>query len=322
MKIQQQVYQVLLKSDGFLSGEAMAQEFNVSRTAIWKAIHSLQQDGHEIESRRKEGYRLVSKSLDFNVNSIRDFLNESIDSDIHVMDCVDSTNTLAKKLADANAQEWTLVLAKQQTAGRGRFERSFYSPVGGMYFSFILRPHYNLSAIHLVTMNAAVAVCDAIAECLHVEVGIKWVNDIFLKGKKVGGILTEASIDAESRSFRYLVVGIGLNLKCDEIPNELKSIMCDLGINESFDKNRLVATIVNNFYTNLTESTTSLADKYRQRSIVINQEVYINNSDTPCGIVQTINDLGELVILTPDHQYCHLNSGEVSIRGFSNEPND
>lgn len=314
MKIKEQVYQALSTSGDYVSGEFLAQQVHVSRTAIWKAIHSLQDEGHLIETKRKVGYKLVMKSLDYNVNSIREQLLKPIRSQILVLDTIDSTNRVAKELAEAKAPDWTLVVAKQQTAGKGRFERSFFSPHGGLYCSLIVRPHMDGSTIHLITMNAAVALCIAVKECLHIDLDIKWVNDLFYQGKKVAGILTEASIDVETKTFRYLVVGIGINLKLNQIPKELNSLIIDLGVDDSFDKNKLIASIINNFYLNLSKPPTVLANEYRSRSMLLNKEVYVHGSETPCGIVQTITDQGELVVLTQDHQQIVLNSGEVSFR--------
>ncbi len=319
MNTKEKVYQYLSNAEGPVSGETMAELLQLSRTAIWKAIKALQNEGHEILAKPKEGYSLLKKSINFNTQSIMNFLVSDIQSDVFVFESIDSTNTYAKKLAEANAKDWTLIIAKNQTAGRGRFERNFYSPTGGLYMSLIIHPEIKLEDINFITMNAALAVCSAVKKHVNVDLGIKWVNDLFLNDKKVVGILTEAAIDFESKTFKYVVVGIGVNLKLNAIPPELESLITDINIDENFDKNLLVAEIVNDFYKNLSKDKKVLVDEYRSKSIVLNEEVLISGNYNGQAKVLDITDEGELLVITQDKQELKLNSGEISLRRLSHE---
>lgn len=319
MDTKEKIYTYLCNESKPVSGESMAKLCNISRTAVWKAIKALQNEGHEIHAKPKEGYFLSKKSTNLNKQSLLNTLDPEIQSDIFIFDSIDSTNTFAKKLADSNAKDWTLIIAKSQTGGRGRFERSFYSPTGGLYMSFIIHPTLNLSETNLITMNAAISVCDAVKKYFNLELGIKWVNDLFLQDKKVVGILTEAAIDFETKAFKYLIVGIGINLKLDFVPAELSHLITDLNVEESFDKNLLVTEILNNFHNNLSKTKTELARAYRLRSIVLNEEVSISGSFNGTAIVKEITDDGELIVITNNQEVLKLNSGEISLRRLRRE---
>lgn len=319
MNTKEKVYQYLSDAVGPVSGENMAEKLHLSRTAVWKAIKALQNEGHEILAKPKEGYSLLKKSINFNTQSIINLLDSHIKSDVFVFDTIDSTNIYAKKIAEENAKDWTLIIAKNQSAGRGRFERNFYSPQGGLYMSFIIHPKIKLEDINLITMNVALAVCNAVKKYFNLDLGIKWVNDLFLNDKKVVGILTEAAIDFESKTFKYIVVGIGINLKLTDVPVELAELITDINVDDDFDKNLLVAEIVNSFYKNLSKNKKELAQEYRSKSIVLNEEVLIFGNYNGQAKVIDITDDGELLVITSDQQKLKLNSGEISLRRLNYE---
>ena len=213
-----------------LSGEVLAEELGVSRTAVWKAIKDLQKAGHAIAAAQNRGYTLDTDSEVLSEQGVRLFLrNKSLN--LVVAQELESTNLTAKQMAAAGAPHGTLVVADSQTAGRGRRGRSFASPPGtGLYISMVLRSALPMQSAVLVTSAAAVAVCRAVERAAGKRLDIKWVNDLFYRGKKCCGILTEAAADVETGGVDYLVVGIGLNLLPPEggWPEELAEIAASI----------------------------------------------------------------------------------------------
>lgn len=228
----------------------------------------------------------------------------------------DSTNRVAKELAVKGAAEGTLVVAKRQSGGKGRLGRSFFSPEGGIYMSMILRPTIPAERALLITTCAAVAVARAIERVCDVTAGIKWVNDIFVNGKKVCGILAEAGLHPDSDSPDYVVLGIGINVKKQSVPEELKEIVgCLEDIGEIVLKEDLIAVVWEEFcelYRNL--STAVFMEEYRERSILLGREVTVLAAEGDYrAVVTDIDKEGHLVIRRDGRQE-NLSSGEVSVR--------
>lgn len=192
------------------SGAALAEQLGVSRTAVWKAAEELRTDGFALESVPRRGYRLAAEKLPLTAAALRTLLGPSWQTE--VWPCLTSTNDRARALAAEGAPAPALIAAREQTQGRGRRGRSFYSPPGsGLYFSVLLRPSLSSEDALLVTAAAAAAAQRALAR-LGPRTQIKWVNDLFLGGRKVCGVLTEAVFDLESGGLEYLTAGFGLNL--------------------------------------------------------------------------------------------------------------
>ena len=211
MKTKDQVLEILYNSVGSeLSGEDIAKRLTVSRNSVWKAVNALKKEGYDIVS-SPNGYRLIIEGEMFSKYSIEKYL--LTDAEILVLDQIDSTNNLAKQLAQQGAREKTIVIAKSQTNGKGRMGRSFVSESeNGLYLTIILRPRLPMEQCVNITVLGAVALNEAILEVCNKESQIKWVNDIYINEKKVSGILTEASFDFESGSMQYAVIGMGINV--------------------------------------------------------------------------------------------------------------
>lgn len=204
----QTLLQTLLTSPGqFYSGQRLADALGVSRAAVHKAAAALQAQGWQIEAVSRKGYRLLGGGDVFCAE-----LLEPYPYPVHLFDCVESTNKLARQLALEGAPHGTLVLAEAQTAGRGRLGRSFCSPTGGIYMTILLRPALPTTDALPITTAAAVAVCRAVQEKCGIPLAIKWVNDLYYQQKKVCGILTQASTNFENGEIEWVAVGIGLNL--------------------------------------------------------------------------------------------------------------
>ena len=203
----QALLQALSAAGGaYISGQQLAGQLGVSRAAVHKAAAALTAQGYALEAVSRRGYRLLGGDP---------FCAEAVGpypAPVQVYDTLESSNRTAKLLALDGAPHGTLVLTAHQSAGRGRLGRVFESPAGkGVYLSVLLRPAVPAASAQTATIGAAVAVCRAVQELCGLELGIKWVNDLYYQGKKVCGILTEAGTDLESGRLEWLVVGIGLN---------------------------------------------------------------------------------------------------------------
>ncbi|SFS80799.1 biotin--[acetyl-CoA-carboxylase] ligase [Paenibacillus sp. BC26] len=223
------------QSTGYLSGELLSQELQISRTAVWKHIKKLEAAGYQIEASRRLGYRLIGRPSKLTPQELTMKLQSkgtSIIQKIRMFDSVDSTQNIAQRLAEEGAEEGTLVIAEQQTSGRGRLGRKWVSPSGkGIYMSFILRPGMPLHFAPQLTLLTAVALCRALrAIAAPLDIGIKWPNDLLIGGKKISGILLEST--AEEERLRYVIAGIGIsvNLTADDFPQELLDIATSLQI--------------------------------------------------------------------------------------------
>lgn len=308
-----------------ISGEQMAQELGVSRAAVWKAINSLKAQGYPISATTNRGYRLEAQSDLLSAEGIRPYVLSQLNSDIFFFETIDSTNLEAKRRAMLGGRHFTAVIADQQTIGRGRFGRSFFSPPGcGIYMSLLLKPTpQQLSDVTLLTTAAAVAVCRAIETLTPLRPQIKWVNDLYLDGKKLCGILTEAVTDLESGGVESVVIGMGLNFKQSEtaLPDEVAAVAGTLfGAQQpSITRNRLIAEIMNQLFALWdTLSTRAFLADYRSRSMLLGQEiVFARGEEKYAATAEEIDDDGALVVRMPNGERTALRSGEVSVRPVS-----
>ena len=305
----------------FLSGEEIARRLGVSRNAVWKAIKALQADGYPIQAVPNRGYCLAASSDVLSESGIRQYLTgEAQALDLRVFDAVDSTNLVLRSLANAGAAEGTVVIAAEQTGGRGRKGRSFYSPQGtGVYVSLLLKPKIAPDDATLITTTAAVAVCHAVETLSGETATIKWVNDVFLRGKKVCGILTEGSFDMESGQFDYAILGAGINVyePSGGFPKEIREIAGSVLRSPAPDaKNRVIAEYLNRFlplYRKLGSAETN-AD-YRRRSFVLGKMVNVLSGErvTPARALD-VDDHCRLVVEYEDGHREALSSGEISVK--------
>ena len=310
-----------------ISGELLAKELGVSRAAVWKAINSLKEQGHSIESSTNRGYRLSDNSDILSTEGIKLYLSgDAKAADVIVFDEIDSTNLEAKRMAANGAKNAAVIVADSQTLGRGRFGRSFYSPEGcGIYMSILLKPtEEQLSEAVMLTTAAAVAVCRSAAKLGDVSAGIKWVNDIYVDGKKACGILSEAVFDIESGSIGSVVIGIGINFKQSEqpLPDDIADIAGSFfGNCPPVSRNEFAAQVANELFLMLPQlSKREFLKEYRERSILIGKEiVYSRGNEKYAAIAEDIDGDGALVVRYADGSVEALRSGEVSVRPKSNE---
>ncbi|MBR4642799.1 MAG: biotin--[Selenomonadaceae bacterium] len=224
------IVEMLKKSgDNFISGESIAGDLGISRTAVWKHIQKLRESGYLILSRERRGYKLKDAPDLLLPSEIQvELKTEIIGKQMEYYPSVDSTNRVAKALAYHGAEDGTIVVAEEQESGKGRLERNYYSPRGkGIWFSIILRPKFLPHNAPKCTLMAAVAVAEAMNR-FNLKAEIKWPNDIMFDGRKLVGILTE--ITAEIGKITYIVVGLGINVNIsrEEFPEDLRSVATSL----------------------------------------------------------------------------------------------
>ncbi len=208
-----------------ISGQMLADRFGVSRNAVWKAVNQLKAEGHGIISDPVRGYRLSETSDVLYAAGIRPFLKTKPELEVEVFGETDSTNNEAKRRLGEGDRKDILFLAERQTGGRGRLGHSFFSPAGtGIYMTLSMELVKPLYRPERITLAAAVAVVRVRRPYLTEDPGLKWVNDIFYKGKKVTGILSEAISDLETGLIQHIIVGIGINVRPMDFPDELKDI--------------------------------------------------------------------------------------------------
>lgn len=320
MSTRNDVLAALMAADGAVSGERLARRLGVSRNSVWKAIGQLREDGYAIEAVTNRGYRLVHSPDRVSEPEIRRYLrSECIGARMELHDRLDSTNLRAKALAATGAPHGYLVVADSQSRGRGRFGRSFFSPEhSGVYVTYVLRPKTTAERAAMVTSMAAVAVARAIEAVADVKAGIKWVNDIYLNGRKVCGILCEAGMDFESGMLEYAVLGIGVNVAAMDFPEDLRDIATSIAneCGQAVSRSRLIAEISNQLealYPQL-ESGEFIAES-RARSVVIGRDVTVLRGDEryPARVLD-IDPQGRLVIRTGDGEVRRMASGDISLR--------
>lgn len=310
------------KQGSYVSGEEIAKALSVTRTAIWKVVHRLRDEGYRIDAVPNKGYRLPADTDILSVEGIQKHLQPVCTNlTLTAVNQVESTNTTVREKAAAGAPEGYAVIANSQTGGKGRMGRRFFSPSNtGLYISLLLRPagYPAQQAVQITTM-AAVAASEAIESVSGEKAGIKWVNDVYLRGKKVCGILTEASFGLESGVIDYAVLGIGINVYPPQggFPEELNDIAGTvLGSVQKDGKNRLAAALLNRFMEYYTAADPSgYVDEYRSRSLAIGREVTVLFPGRPQqAVALDVDGQCRLLVQYPDGRTEHLSSGEISIR--------
>lgn len=311
------------RSPEYVSGEEICRLLNVTRTAVWKHIQALRESGYEIEARPRAGYTLTGIPDRLYPEEIRDGLsNRFLGRKIYYFDTVSTTNDKAKELARQGDGEGTLIVAEEQTGGKGRLGRKWFAPkYKGIWFSLILCPPVLPPEANQVTMLAAVAVASAIKKETGIEAGIKWPNDLLVGSKKICGILTELS--AEMERINYLVAGIGINVNQDEtdFPEELRESAASLKneFKRKIDRVRLIQTTLAEFErwygTWLEQGFAPVLARWKEMSVSLNCPVRIsapNNSWD--GWAEDIDGDGALLLRLPGGELKRVISGEVSLR--------
>lgn len=244
---------------------------------------------------------------------------------IQIFDEVGSTNTLAKELASQGAPSGTLLIADRQSAGRGRLGRTFLSPGDvGIYFSLILRPECRPQELMHLTCAVAVAMCDAVEAAFGFRPGIKWTNDLVVGTKKLGGILTELSLNPKTGLVDYAILGVGIN--CRQTHSDFDPAIRDMACSAAMvtgsdvDRNRLIAEMIRaceSMNRTLLSGRSAMMDRYRADCITLGQQVSVVRGDEVYhALALDLDEEGGLVIRRENGAVETVTSGEVSVRGL------
>ncbi|MDR1692192.1 MAG: biotin--[acetyl-CoA-carboxylase] ligase [Oscillospiraceae bacterium] len=304
--------------DRFLSGQEIAKKLGVTRAAVWKAVRLMERDGYVVEAVTNRGYRLAPESGVFSAQAVAALLPEGL-ADVRVYPSLDSSNNKAKELAAAGCPHGTAVFAATQTGGRGRYGRAFASPAGGMYLSVVLRVG-ELPETETLTAAAAVSVCRAVESVTGREPQIKWVNDVLLDGKKVCGILSEAVSDLESGGIEWVVVGVGINITPDGLPEELLPIAAALFPKEpgGLVRTRLAAELLKNILPRPMSGEAMIAE-YKRRLTTLGRDVTVHAPDGAyAAFAEDLDERCRLTVRLPDGTRRVLTGGEVSVKLANN----
>lgn len=316
MSTKEKVLELLKTTNQVLSGEKMGQLLTLSRTSVWKAIKELEKNGYQIKH-EANGYRLLASDV-LSKKELSNFLDK--DSPIEKIEVFKESESTMKDAKRATIEEnpvTTLFVADTQVAAKGRFGRSFYAkPSQGAYFSLLLNPHQTFDELPQYTVVMAVAVARAIDCLAGLTTEIKWVNDIYLNGKKVCGILSEAMSDVETMQITHIVIGVGINFSIPqkefskEIQEKATSVFPDG--QPTFTRNELIAEVMNQFFYLLADASKTIRI-YREKSFVLGKKVtFIRQGISYEGIAAEITELGELVVQLSDKKEI-LSSGEISL---------
>ena len=318
-----EILRLLKESDTYISGQQLCEQFQVSRTAIWKVIDQLKKEGYEIEAVRNRGYRLLESPDIMSEAEIRSLMDtEWAGKNIVYFDEIDSTNNRAKEAGDNGAAHGTLFVADMQVAGKGRRGRVWKSPSGSsIYMTILLYPDISPVKAPQLTLLMAIAVAEGIQEVTGLETKIKWPNDIVVNGRKICGILTEMSTEIDY--INHVVIGVGINVNQDTFPDDIKatasSLKLELG--KSVKRSELIAAVMKSFEKCYeifieTEDLSGLQELYNSMLVNRDQEVKVlepGNEYKAHAI--GINQTGELIVRTPDGKEKEIYAGEVSVRG-------
>ena len=324
------VLNLLRQQEGaYLSGEEIAAQLQLSRAAVWKAVSTLREQGYEIEARSGLGYRLVSAPDLLTETEIRRFLPEveTVGRELRCFDVIDSTNTYIRQAALEGARDGTVAIANQQTGGRGRMGRAFQSPRDkGIYLTVLLSPALPVERLLPVTALAGTAVCDAVEQVCGLRPGIKWPNDPVIGEKKVCGILTELSMEAETGALQSLALGIGLNVHqtdgdfTPEVAAMATSL--DAALGRTVSRPQLTAALIgalDRMYRDLLAGELDgYLKKLRRDCVNLGRRVQLIGPDGSREIATAL-DIDEefgLVIRDETGRERVIRSGEVSVRGM------
>ncbi|WP_405117828.1 biotin--[acetyl-CoA-carboxylase] ligase [Paenibacillus sp. FSL H8-0317] len=313
---------MLLNAEGrFVSGEEISRNLSISRTAVWKHVNKLRDMGYEFEAVSRKGYRLVTKPDSIDATA----LQLALDTTVFGRKAVLLTSTLSTqgdvlKLAEQGQAEGAVVIAEEQTGGRGRFGRQWFSPPGkGIWMSVLLRPDLPLQHTPQLTLLTGVAVCRAVRACSGADAGIKWPNDLLIDGRKVCGILLESTV--EDHEVRYCIAGIGVDVNFDpeDYPEDLKTIATSLKMEtgQPVDRTKLTAAILTEleqlYYLYQKEGFGVISALWEALSVSMNREITVTN---PHGVIEGkaigLDPSGALIVEKHDGEHTLIISGEIS----------
>lgn len=313
----------LRNSDDFVSGEDISRELNVSRAAVWKYIKQLRSEGYVIESFSKKGYRLVERPDILNYEEIKDLLSTNyIGRNLEYFETIGSTNDYIKKAAENFRGEGLVVIAEEQTSGKGRMGRRWVTKKGdALAMSILLRPDISPYTAPSITPVLAVSIVKALNNLTGYNLGIKWPNDIVLNSKKLCGILTE--MNAEMDRVNYIVIGCGMNINQEAFDDEISGVATSLRQygNKSFDRKEIAAEVLNEFEKAYElfkrEGIAPFIEDLKKYSVLIGKRVKISGiGESFEAEAVDIDRDGSLLVKLEGGEIKKVLSGDVSVRGL------
>ena len=321
---------LLRNSEDYVSGQQLCDKFDVTRTAVWKVINQLKEEGYLIESVPRKGYRLVESPEDIlSASEIASRLTTKwAGRKLYYYDATGSTNNDAKRLAEEGDPHGTVVVADIQNAGKGRRGRSWQTlPGTALSFTLLLRPEFAADKASMITLVMALSVAEAVEGATGVTATIKWPNDIVVNKKKICGMLTEMTMTPEMDEIQYIVVGAGINVNNgspEEFQEEIRGTATSLKIETGRQINRaeLLERVLVRFEENYeafleTLDLSRLRDAYQRHLQGVGSEVRVlDPAGEYTGVSQGINDHGELIVVKENGEKVQVYAGEVSVRGL------
>ena len=320
----------LRNSRDYVSGQQLCDRFGVTRTAVWKVINQLKEEGYLIESVPRKGYRLVESPADILSQSeiVSRLTTKWAGRKLYYFDVTGSTNNDAKRLAEEGDPHGTVVVADIQNAGKGRRGRKWQTlPGTALSFTLLLRPEFSPDKASMLTLVMALSVAEAVKDVTGAEAAIKWPNDIVMNKKKICGMLTEMTMTTEMDEIQYIVVGAGINVNnstIEEFEEEIRTSATSLKMEtgRQIDRAGLLQNVLARFEENYgtfleTLDLSRLREAYQKHLQGVGCEVRVlDPAGEYTGISQGINDKGELVVVKEDGEKVQVYAGEVSVRGL------
>jgi BirA family biotin operon repressor/biotin-[acetyl-CoA-carboxylase] ligase len=316
--------ELLGSAPGYVSGNHLAKLFGFSRVAIWMQLQKLAKQGFEFEAVRSRGYRLVKTPSQLHHALILAHLTgRGRLPNLVTLDKVDSTNTEAERHLAAGTPTPLVILAREQTHGRGRRGRKWHSPAAGnLYSTFVFRPQLEPARLQDFTLWMGLNICELVANFCKLEPGLKWPNDLLVSGRKAGGMLTEARIDSDQ--VRDLVFGLGLNLNArrEDLPGEIHDSAISLAeaTGALIDINRFAAALVTRVfaaYGRFVENDyrAKFAELWQRFDLLRGQMVTVTQgARTFSGTATGIDDEGSLIVRLSSGKSERFRAGEVTLR--------
>ena len=318
-----EILRLLKEINTYISGQQLCEQFQVSRTAVWKVIDQLKKEGYQIEAVRNKGYRLIDSPDVMSKAEIESLMDTKwAGSNVVYYDEIDSTNNRAKEAGDNKAPHGTLFVADMQVAGKGRRGRVWQSPAGSsIYMTILLYPEISPLKAPQLTLVMAIAVAEGIKEVTGLDTKIKWPNDIVVNGRKICGILTEMSTEIDY--INHVVIGAGINVNQDDFPEDIRktasSLKMELG--KQVKRSELIAAIMKSFEKDYeifvkTEDLSGLQELYNSMLVNLDRDVKVLEPGNEYEAhALGINKTGELIVRTAEGEEKEIYAGEVSVRG-------
>lgn len=328
MTMKTEILSLLRERADYISGQELCERFGVSRTAVWKVMNQLKEEGYVLEAIQKKGYKLVENPDVLSLSELKSRINNDwAGCEIYYLEETGSTNVDAKRLAEEGAGHGSVVVADKQNAGRGRRGRTWESPAGkDLYFTILLKPDFAPDKAAGLTLVMALAVTRAIETYCGIEAEIKWPNDVVVNGKKVCGILTEMNVETDY--IQHVVIGIGINVNRTDapkdIPEELRGVATSLFLEGGVTIARAgllqeVLQCFEDYYEKYVQrlNLELLLEEYNARLVNRGRQVRVLDPKGEWeGIARGVNASGELLVKKNDGTIEEVYAGEVSVRGI------